>query len=127
VTEWWQKDEGDVPVPIPRRDSVPDTGFSDPRDVTTTPELTHFIPEFRVKRRKVAIGVTVIAVGFFSWGVVDLVRAATADCPVTQALGMIQYVLIAVKSVVSVLALVAVWRWANQRDPRDLHQKGLGF
>lgn len=127
MTEWWQKDEGDVPVPIPRRDVVPGAGFSDPRTVNPAPEVTFFVPEWRIKRRKIAIGATAIAVGFFSLGVVVLVRAATADDPETRRLGMVQYLFIVVMSIASVLALVAVWRWANERDPRDTQDPIAGL
>jgi len=120
VTEWWQRDEGDTPLSIPRRDVVPESGLSDPRDVTSTPELVSFIPEWRPRRRVIAFVVTVLALGIIIWAIIDLFRLMSVTCPAERALGMVKVVGVAVRVGASGIAVFTTWRWANQRDPRDV-------
>lgn len=120
MTEWWQKNDGDVPVPIPRRDVVPESGLSDPRDVIPNPELSSFIPEWRPRRRVIAILVTVVCLGIVIWSIVDVVRLVSTTCPVERVLGIVDFIFVAIRILASAIAVRSVWRWANQKDPRDI-------
>ncbi|MCJ7827208.1 MAG: hypothetical protein MUP36_03090 [Demequinaceae bacterium] len=124
MTEWWQKDEGDVPIPVPRRDTVPGSGFSDPRDVTSTPELAHFVPEFRVRRRKYAVVLTLIAVAMMGGWVAVLVEQYGAEDLRSHTSGAWTFLYFGFVLAGVGFALWRIWRWANQRDPRDFKGRG---
>lgn len=119
MTEWWQQGDDDVPAPVPRRDSIQETPFSDPRDVTSSPEWATFIPEWRQKRRLIAIAVTAAAFGLMVILVVDTFRAMSALDRFEHASGAGRFIGHIVEAVIASAVVVWVWRWANQRDPRD--------
>jgi hypothetical protein len=119
MTEWWQRDEDDIPAPMPRRDVVPDSGFSDLRENEVHPEAARFVPEFRVRRRKVAIILTLIAVVMAAGWVAALVKQYGADDPETHASGAWTFLYFGFFLGVVVFILWRTWHWANEKDPRD--------
>jgi hypothetical protein len=119
MTEWWQEGEEDVPAPIPRRDSIPETHFTEPDDVSSAPELATFIPEWRAKRRVIAIVTTVVALGGIIWSAIDIRRIMSIACPSARADETGRFVVAFIVLSVSLVAIVQVWWWANQKDPRD--------
>ena len=120
MTEWWQKDESDIPVPVPRRDVVPESGLSDPRDVTSTPELVSFIPEWRAKRRIIAVIVTLVALGSVVMATRGIFKVLSLTCPTARVQGFPRVVFYLVGIIIAGIAVFQTWRWANQRDPRDI-------
>lgn len=120
MTEWWQQNADDVAVPIPRRDRVPDAGFSDPRSVNPAPERTSFIPEFRERRRKRAIAVTALGALVVGGGVLSLVLRFRADEPGLRAPGAMVFYLFGFVVAGVGFTVWRVWKWANARDPRDI-------
>lgn len=121
MTEWWQQDQRDVSVPRPRRDVIPDAGFSDPRTVNPEPEATSFIPEFRVRRRKRAIVVTACGAVVIGWWVAVLVQMYFLDVysDLRRAGALVLYAFGFIAAGVG-FAVWFVWKWANARDPRDI-------
>jgi hypothetical protein len=121
MTEWWQRDAGDEPAPVPRRDVVPDAGFSDPRTVNPDTSNTSFIPDFREHRRKRAIYVTAIGALIIGSRVIALVDLYRVD--VDQEIrrtGAFHFFLFGFLVIAVGLTLWFVWKWANARDPRDI-------
>jgi hypothetical protein len=104
----------------PRRDRVPEPGFSRPSDVNANPELTSFIPPFRAKRRRVARRVTFVVVA--AVGVIGLRLAWwTARVGVTdeRRLGIVSYFFWLACLVAGIVTLRQVWKWAGAPDPAD--------
>jgi hypothetical protein len=125
MNEWWQEGEEDKPVPIPRRDSIPETHFGDSADKGSDPLLTTFIPEWRARRRVIAIVTTVVALGAIVWSAIDINRIMSIACPAARADETGRFVLAFILISVSLVAIVQVWWWANQKDPRDRRQPKL--
>ena len=125
MSEWWQEGAEDVAVPVPRRDQVPQAGFSDPRSVTVNPEAVVFIPEWRRGRRLIAIGVTLASVGVAAWAVIDLVNWTRTTDLDARALGAILFTTMAIRVAVAGFATWRTWVWAEQPDPRNL-RRGSG-
>lgn len=119
MNEWWQEREEDVPASVPRRDSIPGAGFGDPEDADSSPESVAFIPEWRLKRRIIAVIVTVAGLALIAWSGYDIYKYMTVTCPGVRASHLGQYMLDSVLIVSSLGGIGYVWRWANQRDPRD--------
>jgi hypothetical protein len=122
VTEWWQKDEGDVPVPIPRRDQVPEAGFSDPREVSAAPELARFVPEWRARRRIVACLVTVVSLAVIVWSLCDIFRLMSISHAEARAGEAGRFIGDFVQVAAAFVGIVLIWKWANRSDSRDLRR-----
>jgi hypothetical protein len=125
VTEWWQQGNDDRPVEVPRRDSVPSPGFSDPRLTGVNPELARFVPEFRRKRTAIAWIATAVALGLVAWIVIDLVRFANAADATIRPTGLWFYLAVLIRGAIAGIGVWYMWRWARQGDPRDRY--GLRF
>lgn len=114
------------PAEMPRRDVVPPSGFSLPRDVTSDPEATAFIPAFRRKRRRIALGATVVlgagvsllVIRFAYW----MIGASVED----RRYGMLPYIFMLVCGVGAGLAIRAAWKWAMAPDPSERLRRFLG-
>lgn len=119
MNEWWQQSDDDVPASIPRRDSIPEARFSEPDDVASPPESAAFIPEWRVKRRVIAIIVSLAGLAAIAWAGYDIYEYLTATCPGVRSSHLGRYMIDSVVLVASIGAIGSVWRWANQKDPRD--------
>jgi hypothetical protein len=119
VTEWWQQGDDDQSVDVPRRDSVPSAEFSDPRLVTSSPELATFVPEFRRKRLAIAWIVTGVAIAVVAWSVFDLVRWTRAADLDSRAYGMVLFGAVLIRDALAVVSVWYVWRRALEGDPRD--------
>lgn len=119
MDEWWETDDGDTPQDIPRRDHVPDSGFTDPRIVTAKPKLTQFIPPERGRRRARAWVVTVVVLGLVVWPAVDLARWTIGSAPEDRAIGLLYYIALGVKAILAGLVLWRVWARARERDWRE--------
>jgi hypothetical protein len=107
------------PAEVPRRDVVPPSGFSLPSDVTSDPEATALVPEFRRKRRRIALGVTAalvmgvsllaIRLAYWTWG-----------APVEDRWGgMLPYTFLLFCGVGASLGVWAAWKWAMAPDPSE--------
>lgn len=119
MTEWWQEGEEDKPVPVPRRDSIPESHFGDSVDAASAPELTTFIPEWRARRRVIAIVTTVVGFGLTILMVIDFFRVLSSNDPYEHALGASRFIGHTIEFAIAVAVVAWVWRWANQRDLRD--------
>jgi hypothetical protein len=105
---------------LPRRDQVPEPGFSRPSDVNANPELTLFVPAFRAKRRRVARGVTVGIVLVVGTVGVRLVLWATNAPTIKLRSGIFPYFFEIGCIFVGSVVVWLVWRWASARDPADV-------
>jgi len=116
--EWGEPfDEAEVP----RRDRVPEAGFTLPSDFHANPELTSFVPPFRAKRRRTARRVTlvvVVAVGVM--GIRLAIWTARAGLGDERPYGIFAFFFLLGCAVAGFFGLRALWRWANAPDPADV-------
>ncbi|MBN2177723.1 MAG: hypothetical protein JW722_08755 [Demequinaceae bacterium] len=124
MTEWWQQGDDDKPVPVPRRDQVPEAHFSD-----LTPESTSFgpvslIPEWRARRRVIALAVTVSGLGVIVWLAIEIVQLMSVSCPTARAAGMPYAIIETACLLIAAVVVVKTWQWANERDPMDFRVDG---
>jgi len=107
----------------PRRDRVPEPGFTRPSDVNSDWEITYFVPEFRAKRvriaRLVTVGIALFLVTILTRLVVWGVRADADEL----SEGMVPYIFATGCGVVGVAVVYVTWRWALERDRRDLRRR----
>jgi hypothetical protein len=115
--EWGEPfDEADRP----RRDRVPEPGFSRPSDVTADPELTLFVPSFRAKRRRVARSVTFVVLAAVGTMVARLAWwAARVGDTDERRQGIVSYLFVVACLAAGLAGIRQVWRWAGAPDPAD--------
>ena len=106
-------------VEPPRRDKVPEPGFSRPSDVNASPELTSFVPPFRAKRRRVARTVTfIVAVTVGTIGLRLAIWTSHLGAP-GDPLGIFSYFFWLACVAAGLVTLRQVWKWAAAPDPAD--------
>jgi hypothetical protein len=106
---------------LPRRDRVPESGFTRPSDVNANPELARFIPPFRMKRRRIAARLTLAVLAAVAFmGIRLAMWTANAGSTDARPSGIAAYFFLVACVVAGFFGLRKTWRWANAPDPADV-------